>query len=203
MTHPACVLWRHTALLYRVASHDIAARYAGSVLGAGWLVLQPVVVLGIYAAVYLYIFRVQVPGLSPVQYVFYVYAGLAPFLMTAEALSLAVTSLYAGRFVLTSGAFPLELLPPKAVLVSQGAMAVGFTVIAVGSAVTGTLVWTVVLFPALWGLYVLGLIGLAWVLSIVYLVFRDLPQLVAVGLMLVLVASPIAYTPEMVPKIMA
>jgi lipopolysaccharide transport system permease protein len=45
----------------------------------------------------------------------------------------------------------------------------------------------------------MGLIGLAWILSLVTVVFRDLEHLLTAILVILLVASPIAYTPEMVP----
>jgi homopolymeric O-antigen transport system permease protein len=131
--------------------------------------------------------------------VLYVNAGLAPFLMMAEALSVSVTSVLSGKFVLESGGFPIDLVPAKAVLTSQASMLVGFALVVAGDMVAGTLTWTVLMFPLVWALCVLGLIGLAWILSLVYLVFRDLPYLIGVVLLLLMIASPIAYTPEMVP----
>lgn len=197
--HSARFLLSHAGVLWRVTRNELQARYAGSLIGAGWLIVQPLVVLGTYAAVYLYVFRVRVEGLSPLGYVLYVYAGLAPFLMTAEALSVSVTSVLSGKFVLESGGFPIDLVPAKAVLSSQASMLVGFALVVTGSVATGTLAWTVLLFPLVWALYVLGLIGLAWILSLVYLVFRDLPYVIGLILLLVMIASPIAYTPAMVP----
>lgn len=198
--HSARLLLSHGGVLWRVTLNEIRARYAGSLMGAGWLIVQPLVILVTYAVVYLYVFRVRVEGLSPVGYVLYLYAGLAPFLMTAEALSIGVTSVLSGRFVLESGGFPIDLVPAKAVLASQASMLVGFALVVAGGMVTGTLTWTVLMFPLIWALYVLGLIGLTWILSLVYLVFRDLPYVIGLALLMVMIASPIAYTPEMVPS---
>jgi lipopolysaccharide transport system permease protein len=49
-------------------------------------------------------------------------------------------------------------------------------------------------------LHLLALTGLLWILSLVNLVFRDLPNLVNLVMMMVMILSPIAYTPEMVPQ---
>jgi lipopolysaccharide transport system permease protein len=46
----------------------------------------------------------------------------------------------------------------------------------------------------------LWLCGVNWILSLLNVVFRDLQNLVASILMILLVASPIAYTPDMVPS---
>ena len=43
------------------------------------------------------------------------------------------------------------------------------------------------------------LIGVNWVISILNVLFRDLQNLLTVVLMILLVASPFAYTPSMVP----
>lgn len=198
--HSAGVLASHVAILLRVTRNELRARYAGSLLGAGWMVVYPVVLLAIYAVVYLVIFQVRVPGLTALQYVLYVFAGLTPFLMMAEALSTAVSSVVANKFVLTSAVFPIDLVPPKAILTSQGTMVVGLVVTVAGGFLSGHLPWTVALVPMLWALFLLALTGLAWILSLVNIVFRDLQNIIGLLLLVALVASPIAYTPAMVPS---
>jgi homopolymeric O-antigen transport system permease protein len=51
-----------------------------------------------------------------------------------------------------------------------------------------------------WMLHVMFLIGLLWILSLVNLVFRDLQNIIGVVVMYLMIASPIGYTPEMVPQ---
>src|SRR5213082_483267 len=62
-------LLTHRRLLRSVVMNDLRQRYAGSVLGVGWAFTAPLLVLGIYAVIYLEIFRVKVPNLSSVEYV--------------------------------------------------------------------------------------------------------------------------------------
>lgn len=83
----AALLFKHRRLLFRVTRNELASRYAGSLLGIGWAVLAPLLIISIYAMVYLIIFRVQVPGLSPASYVVYVFRA-DTFLATSEAISL-------------------------------------------------------------------------------------------------------------------
>src|SRR5262249_12954536 len=96
---------------------------------------------GIYAVVYLVVLRVEVPGLSPVQYVLLIFAGLVPFLMTAEALTLGVTAVVANRSVLNNTVFPIDLAPAKSVLLAQMPMVVGLMTILVALGLTGTISW--------------------------------------------------------------
>jgi lipopolysaccharide transport system permease protein len=95
--------------------------------------------------------------------------------------------------------FPIDLAPVKSVLISQAIMATGIAITVVGSAVVGTLRWTVVLLPVVWALQVLGLIGIVWMLSLLNVIFRDIQNILTPVLMIILIASPFAYTPNLVP----
>lgn len=200
--HSARLLISHHRLLWRVTWTEVRARYAGSLFGLAWFVLSPLLILGIYGTVYLFIFRVSVPGLTPVRYMLYIFAGLVPFLATSEALSLGVGSVISNRSVLNNTVFPIDLAPAKAVLSSQGVMTVGMAIVVLGTAATGTLAWTCLLLPVLWILHGLAALGFLWMLSLLNVVFRDTQNIVNILLMVTLIASPIAYSPEMVPPVL-
>jgi lipopolysaccharide transport system permease protein len=53
--------------------------------------------------------------------------------------------------------------------------------------------------PVVWLLHVAFLVGLAWILSLLNLVVRDIATVVPILLLALYVISPIGYTPEMVP----
>jgi lipopolysaccharide transport system permease protein len=184
----------------RVARTDLQARYAGSLIGVAWAVFYPIVLLCIYAVIYLLIFQVRPTYMTPVMYILYMFSGLVPFLMVGESLSSGVASVVGNKAVLNNTVFPIELAPVKPVLLSQGVATVGFTLIVVVAAAHRLLNWTVLLLPILWLFQLLFLIGLNWMLSIIHVVFRDLQYLVSLGLFIVLVSSPIAYTQEMIPE---
>ncbi len=197
--HSSKLLLSHRRLLWQVAVNELKSRYAGSVFGWGWAILTPLLFLAIYAGVYLIIFKVQIPGLSSLQYVLLIFSGLVPFLMTSEALSSGVGAVVANKSVLSNTVFPIDLAPVKAVLLSQVPMGVGYAAILLALIFTGTLSWTILFLPLVWGLHVMALVGLNWILSLVNLVFRDLQNLISIILMALMIISPIAYTPEMVP----
>ena len=190
----------HGRLLYRVTKNDLSARHAGSHLGIGWIFLAPLLVLAVYSVIYLEIFRVHVAGLSSIEYVIYIFCGLVPYLATAEAMSTGVTSVLSNKSVLNNTVFPIDLAPVKAALSAQAIMIAGLTVVVAGAIITGNLHWTILLLPLIWVLHLLWLIGVNWVLSLLNVIFRDLQNLLNAVLMIMLVASPIAYTPDMVPS---
>lgn len=195
----ARLLRSHGRLLWRVTVNDVKQRYAGSTLGFAWAFIAPLLVLGIYALIYLEIFKVRVPTLNSQEYVVYVFCGLVPYLAAAEAIGIGVGSVIANKSVLNNTVFPIDLAPIKPVLSTQAVMAVGMLVVLCGVAVTGNIHPTLVLLPVIWALNLLWLAGANWILSVLNVIFRDLQNLVSAILMVMLVASPIAYTPDMVP----
>jgi lipopolysaccharide transport system permease protein len=190
----------HSQLLWRITRNEISARYAGSFLGAAWVFIAPMLILGVYGLVYVSIFRFQPEGMSSEEYVLYIFSGLVPYLVTAEALATSIGSVSANKSILTNTVFPIDLVPVKAVLMSLATMTVGIVIIVAGATVTGNLHITIVLLPVVVLLQVMALIGIAWIVSLLNVVFRDLQNLIAAVLMILLIASPIAYTPAMVPE---
>jgi lipopolysaccharide transport system permease protein len=188
-------------VLLRVTKTELRARYAGSLLGLGWAAAAPLLVLGIYVAVYLFIFRVggSVTGLTSTEYTLYILAGLVPFLAVSEALTLGVGSLVVNRAMVTSVVFPMDLVPVRSVLVAQTSIVVGSGVLLVGTLMAGTLSWSALLAPVIWLLLLAALLGIVWTISLLNIVVRDLQHAIAVVLMMLLIASPIVYTPAMVP----
>lgn len=197
--HSGRYILSHRKLLFRVTRNELAGRYAGSLLGLGWLVASPMIVLSIYAVVYLYIFRFSPTGLTEAQYALYIIAGLVVYLLTAEALSFGVSSVVANRALISNVVFPIDLVPVKAVLMAQPTMVVGTIAAIVTAVVVDTLSWWTLLVPVVWILQTLALVGAAWILSLLNVVLRDLTHAIAILLIILLIASPIAYTPEMVP----
>jgi homopolymeric O-antigen transport system permease protein len=190
-------LWSHRGLLWKSTRNEIRLRYAGSILGVTWVVLAPALLLIVYGLVYLAVFKVRTPGLGSAVFVLYIFAGLIPFLMTAEALTQSSSSLISNPSLLTSTVFPIDLAPVRAVLSTLPPLLFGTTVVIVGSALAGRADWPLLLLPPLIVLHVLALIGTAWFLSLVTVVARDVQYVIAVLILVLLVASPIAYTTRM------
>jgi ABC-type polysaccharide/polyol phosphate export permease len=97
----------------------------------------------IYGTVCVAILQVRVPDLSTTEYVLYIFAGLVPYLMMAEAIGTSVTSVIASPSVWTNTVFPVDLASTKCVLLSQVSMVAGFSVVVRGVLVMGALRWTV------------------------------------------------------------
>ena len=186
-------------MLIRATIGDLKTRYAGSLLGIGWSIVTPFVLLAIYAVIYLVIFKVRAPNLTPAKYVLMIFSGLVPFLMTNESITSAVNSIVANKAILANTVFPVDLLPVKSVFSSQITMFVGMFVTVVTLILTGEISWLAVFLPVLWLFHVLAIVGFAWILSLANLALRDIGNMITLGMVIIMVMTPIAYTREMVP----
>ena len=190
----------HWGLLLRTTRSDIRQRFAGSLLGLGWIVLAPGLILAIYAVTYIQIFQVRAPSLTESEYVLFIFCGLVPLLSTAEAFGLSLGGIVSNKAVLANTVFPIDLAPVAGVLVAQCTMAVGLAVILVVGAFLGLISATAPLALVVWALLVLALVGLGWLIALLNVLVRDLQQMITMVVMILLIASPIAYTPEQVPE---
>lgn len=194
------LIWSRRGILLRTSFLEIRSRYAGSLLGLSWVFLGPILLMAIYAAVYLVIFRVRPADLEPFQYVLFIMSGLVSFLGFNEALQAGTGSLNAHREALLGTVFPPELIPVRAVLNSSLTMVVGLAVIAAVAIVTGQGSWTLLLVPVVVLLQLMFCIGATWMLALANLILRDIQQVLNYLAMLLMIGSPIAYTPAMIPS---
>lgn len=198
--HSGFYLFSHGKLLGRITRTELATRYAGSVLGLAWAILLPLLVLTLYAITYNMILRVQVQNLTTFQYTMFIFAGLVPFLSTAEALGHGVNSVAGNRTLLTNTVFPIDLAPVKSVLLSQVVMTVGMSMLLLCLVGSWEINATVVVLPVIWLLQIFALAGVVWFLSLLNVVLRDIQTLLGLVLMTLMIVSPIAYAPENVPE---
>lgn len=194
------VIYSHRLILLATVYRDIRVRYAGSLLGLGWLLAYPLLLLGTYAAVYLCIFKVRLGLFEADEYVVLIFCGLIPFLGFSEALVSGVTSISGNANLVRNTLFPVELLPVKAVLTSQCTQLAGLSMLLVVLAVMGKLGLPFLLILPIWLCQVSFSIGLGWILGSLNIFVRDLQTIAGVAVMLLMMLSPIAYTPEMVPN---
>lgn len=178
---------------------DVRAKYAGSVAGLFWMVLSPLILLTLYSLVYLVIFRVQPASMTQHGYVLYILSGMVPFLGFADALTTGSSSLSSNKAILLNTVYPAELVPLRAVLASHAMTIVGLGLVVLAALFLGSYSWALLLLPALLLFQVMLVLGIAWVLSLMSLLLQDISHALGFVTMLLLIMSPIAYTPDMVP----
>lgn len=180
--------------------HDVRQQYTGSVFGAFWAFLFPLLQLSIYAVLYTIIFKVRPSGLTEFTYTLLVFSGLVPLLAFGQALVAATNSLTANKSLLLNTVFPAELIPVRAALSAHIPTLFGLAITLLFGFALGRTSWqALLLVPVFWVLLLMFAIGIGWMLSLLSLVARDIQHSIGLVIMVIIVLSPFAFTPEMVP----
>lgn len=196
------LLIRHRRVLAMASLNEIRGRYAGTALGLAWTVLYPALFLAVYTAVFTLVFHVRLGGPAAADSVLLIFAGLIPFFGLSEALGLGVGSVLANRNLVKNTLFPIELIPVRATLTGSLTMLVCLGVLHIALWSRGVVHPSQALTPLIVLLQLLFTVGLIWPLAALNVFLRDLGQVVSILILLLMVASPIAYTADMVPDVL-
>ncbi|MEX5219325.1 MAG: ABC transporter permease [Nitrospira sp.] len=197
-------LFRYARLILSLTALDLRIRFAGSKLGLAWLILAPALTVCAYVLLFGGILKVQVcADCDRLSYGLLVVTGLLPWIGFSESVSRGTASVLAQRNLMKSRVFPMEVIPVTAVCTGILGQLAGTIMLICGLFIFGKLSLTILFFPVLIVLQALLTVGLVWFLSCVNIIYRDTSQMVSLGLLLLMFLSPIAYTPDMVPKELA
>lgn len=183
--------YQNVHLLRELVRRDLTARFTGSVFGLAWAVLQPLSLIFLYWFVFTYM--VGGPGKDNHNYVYFLIAGLVPWLAINEGIMRSTTAIVDNSSIVRRLAFRSELL-----IVVPNITAIIFELIGLALLVTALVLtgwhapsWWVLPFALL--LQFLLQVGFGLLLSITYVFFRDLTQIVGFALSIVFYLSPILY----------
>ena len=117
-------LWAHRDLFYFLVWRDVKVRYKQTALGVAWAVLQPLLTMVVFTAIFGRLAGVPSDG-EP--YPIFVYAGLLPWSFFNQAVTTSSNSLVGNAALITKVYFPRLVIPGAAV----GAALVDFAIAAV------------------------------------------------------------------------
>lgn len=196
------VPWRHASLIRQFVAREVASRYRQSWLGMLWVLLTPLLMLGVYTLVFRHIFKVRWVGAeeSNLAFALRLYAGLAVFNFFSECLVRAPRLVLDQPHLVKKVLFPLEILPwvnALANLVHLGIAAL--LLLAFTAASTGSVHVTLLALPLVWLPLLPLCVGLGWILAAVGTYVRDVGQVIGLALSLLLFLSPVFFPIEALP----
>lgn len=196
-------IWAHRWLLWAMVQRDLRTRYTGSVLGAAWSLLQPLIMLGIYAVLFQTIFRVRLGDVLPAETPFVVFVALAlwPWLLFQEGVMRGLRAVVQQGALIKKVAFPHRLVVYSAVLSSVFLHLVGFVAVILVLAIAGISFRWVALPWLLLAVAVLAMAatGLALVLGSLQVFVRDTEEVVGQCTTIAFYLTPILYPMVLVP----
>ncbi len=186
----------HREVLWALVLRDLKARYRGSVLGFLWTLLHPLLLMGIYSLVFSVYMRVDIP-----MYPIFVFAGLLPWIWFSSAILTGTSSIIDGGSLVKRMPFPPQVLPVASVTATLVNFLLALPVLFVFALVTGLgLTWTLVVLPVIIVIQYVFTLGLAILLSMVMVRFRDIHHVVANLLTLWFFLTPVLYPAAFVPE---
>lgn len=192
-------LWEYRDLLFFLTWRDLKVRYAQSLLGVGWAVGQPLLMMGVFSAVLGVLARVPAPAGLP--YPVFVLSGLVPWIFFANAVSSAGQSVVASARLVEKVYFPRLVVPLASLAAWLPDLAISLGLLVVVALLFGvSLSWTAVLVPvfALLAVVTAASVGV-WV-SALNAAYRDVKYAVPFLLQLGMFATPVVYSSELVPE---
>ena len=191
-------VWEHRDLIYLLVRRDIAVRYRQSAIGAGWAILQPLL-LAIVFSVFLGLLA-KVPSAKGIPYPVFAVSGMVIWLAFTGAITSASQSTVASAQLISRVYFPRVIIPLAAVIPALVDFAVAFIVVLVTMAIYGTeLSLRIVLLPGVVLIALMTALGLGLWLSAMHVRYRDVQHVVPFVILVGLFMTPITYPFDLVP----
>src|SRR6202030_4437805 len=105
-------VWEYRELLYFFAMRDIKIRYKQTAIGVLWVVLQPLMTMGVFTIFFGRLAKLPSQGLP---YPVFYFAALVPWTYFATALSSCTSIVVTSQHVITKVYFPRLIIPLAAV----------------------------------------------------------------------------------------
>lgn len=188
---------RHRRMVWILAIRQIRDRYAGTIGGAIWAVLNPLLLLLVFWVVFGVGLRMGSETGRP--FVLVLFCGLVPWMTFSEALNGAASSITGRAYLVKKIAFPLEILPVTHLLAALFTHGVLLLILAIILAAYQVVPGIGILLLPYYLLAMCALAsGLSMLLAAVVVFYRDVLQGLGVFLNIWFWLTPIVWPPEMV-----
>lgn len=191
-------LWRYRDLFWFLVWRDIKTRYAQSILGIGWAVIQPVFSMVVFTIVFGNLAKVNSEG---VPYAIFSFAALVPWTFFSNSLTSSSGSLVTSKNMITKVYFPRLVIPIAPVLATLIDFGISFLVL------LGLMLWFGIM-PTIWSLFIPVLVllmiltstGVGMWLTALAIQYRDIRYGINFFVQLLMYASPVIYATSSVPE---
>lgn len=206
-------LWKQRELWWQLSKREVQGRYRGSVLGWGWSLITPLLMLAVYTFVFSQIFQARWSDLQqrgPLVFAINLFAGLIVFNVFSETANQSPSLMLGNANLVTKVIFPLEILPAVNVAAALFHALTGLLVLTGFQLLNGLLsqgwgvgLWglhsSVLWLPLVWFPLFTSCLALGWLLSALGVYLRDLGQVIGVAVNLLLFLSAVFYPLSALP----
>jgi ABC-type polysaccharide/polyol phosphate export permease len=189
----------------QLVSRAVRADYLENVTGFAWLILQPLILLAVYAFVFTTIFKARIPDAAVGGFVPYLAVAFWPWTAFSEAVLRSTNAVSVNAALIGKVAFPSELLPLSTVTATFLMNMAGYAAVLVVLQLMGAPVHWLGLFAALPVLALLFIFaaGLALFTSALQVFLRDVAQILPPLMTFWFFTTPILYSSSILPPQLA
>jgi len=194
-------LIRAREILWGLVWREIKARYRYAVLGFLWAIIEPITLMLLLLFVFTFVFkqRIPAPNSGEIPMATQILCGLIFWQYFAMSVSSATLSLIYHQNLVKKLYFPREVIPLSSVIYPIVNLCIGFITLIVihlilQRSLSINILWIFIIFPILFCFSA----GLGLLLSAGHIHFRDIGNMVNVGLTFGFYASPVFYPLEWV-----
>ncbi|QNL20603.1 ABC transporter permease [Hyphobacterium sp. CCMP332] len=189
---------RYKDLLYFLVLRGIKAKYAQSVLGVSWAVIQPLVQTVVFTLIFGKLARL---GSDGVPYILFSFAAMVPWHYFSGMLTESSNSLTANKALLSKVYFPRLILPLSAVFTKFIDFSIGFIVM-IGLFLYYNFIpsYNIIYLPILLLIMVLTSIGSGMILSALAVQFRDVNHAMSFMVRILMYSAPVVYSISIIPE---
>lgn len=191
-------LWQYRDLLYFLTIRGIKAKYAQSVLGVGWAIIQPLFQALIFTVIFGNLAKLSSDG---VPYILFSFTAMVPWNYFSNILTDSSTSLVQNRDMLSKVYFPRLVLPTAAVISKLLDFTIAFLVLVLLLLFYGFLpTYTIIYFPLLLLILMMASLGTGMILSALAVQYRDVQYAMSFLVRVLLYSVPVVYSISIIPE---
>lgn len=191
-------LWGYRELLYFLTLRDIKVRYKQTLMGALWVVIQPLMTMLIFTLIFNKFARLET---KDIPYPLFAYSGLLLWTFFATAVTSGTYSLVTNAHLVTKVYFPRALIPAAAVgasLVDLGIASLFLVALTIYYSVTPS--WGALMLPVIVLLATMLALATGMLVSALTVKYRDLRHALPFVIQSWMFASPVIYPTNLVPE---
>lgn len=190
------VLYDHRNLLMNFVSKEVKLKYKNSVLGFLWSFMNPIIMLCIYTFVFKYILKLQIQNFE-----LFLFSGLLAWNFFNLSITMSSQSLLNQSNLIKKIYFPREIIPLSIVLSNLLNYFVMSLIVVIATLITEhSISQYIYLFPLIIVCTILFTSGIALLVSLITVKYRDVSYLIEVVLLFLFYMTPIVYSPDLVPE---
>jgi lipopolysaccharide transport system permease protein len=185
-------LWLYRNVALQLAIRDVKVRYRQTALGVAWAVLQPLLMMGVFAFLFGRLAHVSSDGHS---YALFTLVALVPWTYFANSLTVGSDSLVNNTALVSKIYFPRIFIPAGVVAAGLVDLCIGLVLLFIAVLGFGvTLTAKALLLPAFICIAIAAALGATSGLSAINVRYRDVRYAVPFAVQFGLFATPIAYS---------